>query len=130
MVVGIGFLNSAKLGLVLAIVHYAAAILTGFLMRLSKTSKVASQQPSDAQLKSDHKPSSPIWKLALSTMRQAYLHDGRAFGKLLGDAVLSSVQTLMLIGGYMMIFSVLINVITITHLTEALKPLLSFLLRF
>jgi sporulation integral membrane protein YlbJ len=126
MVVGIGFLHSAKLGLVLAIVHYATAILTGFLMRLSKVS----QQPSDVQLVSEHKSSGSIWKLALSSMRQAYLHDGRAFGKLLGDAVLSSVQTLMLIGGYMMIFSVLINVVTITHLTEAIKPLISFLLRF
>lgn len=126
MVVGIGFLHSAKLGLVLAIVHYATAILTGFLMRLSKVP----QQPSDVQLVSEHKSSGSIWKLALSTMRQAYLHDGRAFGKLLGDAVLSSVQTLMLIGGYMMIFSVLINVVTITHLTEAIKPLISFLLRF
>jgi sporulation integral membrane protein YlbJ len=127
MVVGIGFLHSAKLGLVLAIVHYASAIITGFLMRLSKVS----QQPSDDLLNSDRKSSSDsIFKLALSTMRQAYLHDGRAFGKLLGDAVLSSVQTLMLIGGYMMIFSVLINVVTITHLTEAIKPLISFLLRF
>lgn len=126
MVVGIGFLHSAQLGLVLAIVHYASAILTGFFMRLSKVS----QQPADIQLSSDHKSSGSVWKLALSTMRQAYLHDGRAFGKLLGDAVLSSVQTLMLIGGYMMIFSVLINVVTITHFTEVIKPLLSFLLRF
>ncbi|MCY9658097.1 hypothetical protein P5G65_04985 [Paenibacillus chondroitinus] len=129
MVVGIGFLHSAKLGLILAIVHYTTAIVTGFLMRLPKISKVP-EQPSDDQMSVTPKSSGSIWKMALSTMRQAYLHDGRAFGKLLGDAVISSVQTLMLIGGYMMIFSVLINVITITRLTEVLEPLIFFFLRF
>ncbi|MBA2937881.1 hypothetical protein HZF08_06145 [Paenibacillus sp. CGMCC 1.16610] len=129
MVVGIGFLHSPKLGLILAIVHYTTAIVTGFLMRLPKAPKVP-QEPSDGQMIPAPKSAGSIWKLALSTMRQAYLHDGRAFGKLLGDAVISSVQTLMLIGGYMMIFSVLINVITITRLTEVLEPLISFFLRF
>ncbi|NOV03212.1 nucleoside recognition domain-containing protein [Paenibacillus planticolens] len=127
MVVGIGFLHSAKLGIILAIVHYVTAAITGILMRFSKTTG----HPSDASPESAApKLSGSIWKLALSTMRQAYLHDGRAFGKLLGDAVISSVQTLMVIGGYMMIFSVLINVITITRFTDTLKPLTSFLLSF
>ncbi|MBP1961154.1 nucleoside recognition domain-containing protein [Paenibacillus aceris] len=126
MVVGIGFLHSAKLGIVLAIVHYITAVITGILMRFSK----APQQPLDATPASPSKSSGSIWKIAISTMRQAYLHDGRAFGKLLGDAVLSSVQSLMLIGGYMMIFSVLINVVTITHFTDTLKPVTSFFLHF
>lgn len=126
MVVGVGFLHSAKLGILLAIVHYVTAAVTGILMRLFKSP----DQPSDVTIQTELVPSAPIWKHAISTMRQAYLHDGRAFGKLLGDSVTSSVQTLMLIGGYMMIFSVLINVLTITHLTDALRPLTASLLGF
>ncbi|SDM96461.1 sporulation integral membrane protein YlbJ [Paenibacillus sp. yr247] len=133
MVIGVGFLHSAKLGIVLAVVHYVTAILTGILMRFSKEPQqplAASSELNSSNVKPKKNPSISIWKLALSTMRQAYLHDGRAFGKLLGDSVTSSVQTLMLIGGYMMIFSVLINVINITHLTDALQPVTHFLLRF
>lgn len=71
-----------------------------------------------------------IVRSALMAMRQAYWEDGRTFGKLLGDAVTSAVQTLMLIGGYMMIFSVLINVISITHFADILRPITQFLLSF
>jgi sporulation integral membrane protein YlbJ len=130
MVVGVGFLHSAKLGIALAVVHYVTAILTGILTRFSKEQQQPLATSPSFALSQPYNPSISIWKLALSTMRQAYLHDGRAFGKLLGDAVTSSVQTLMLIGGYMMIFSVLINVINITHFTDALRPVTQFLLRF
>jgi hypothetical protein len=44
-------------------------------------------------------------------MEEARREDGRSFGKLLGDAVASGVQTLMIIGGYMLIFAVVIHVI-------------------
>jgi len=49
------------------------------------------------------------------------MQDGRAFGKLLGDAVSSSVQTLFIIGGYMMIFSVIIQSIQITHILDIIS---------
>lgn len=126
MVVGVGFLHSAKLGILLAIVHYITAAITGIFMRLFHKT----DQTFDETIQTELVPAGSIWKNAISTMRLAYLHDGRTFGKLLGDSVLSSVQSLMLIGGYMMIFSVLINVLTITHLTELLRPLTASLLGF
>ncbi|MDR6883815.1 nucleoside recognition domain-containing protein [Bacillus sp. 3255] len=128
MVVGVGFLHSAKLGILLAIVHYITAAITGILMRMFQSPVQSSED--GLTIQTELVPPGPIWKHAICTMRQAYLHDGRAFGKLLGDSVLTSVQTLMLIGGYMMIFSVLINVLTITHLTDALRPLTAALLGF
>ncbi|NRF91141.1 hypothetical protein HQN89_08930 [Paenibacillus frigoriresistens] len=133
MVVGVGFLHSAKLGFILAIIHYASAILTGFLMRNPKKALQPLANSHELQigaLKPTNHSSASVWKLSLSTMRQAYLQDGRPFGKLLGDSVTSSVQTLMLIGGYMMIFSVLINVVNITHLTDAFRPVTHYLLGF
>ncbi|MGG1514690.1 nucleoside recognition domain-containing protein [Paenibacillus oryzisoli] len=114
MVVGIGFLHSAKLGIVLAVIHYASALLTGILMPRGKRAEEERLvfQP----------VSGPLLKRAFFAMREAHAADGRPFGRLLGDATTSAVQTMMLIGGYMMIFSVLINVMTIAHLTDALRP--------
>ncbi|MBD0380400.1 nucleoside recognition domain-containing protein [Paenibacillus sedimenti] len=124
MVVGVGFLHSARLGVVLAIIHYLSAILTGFLTRNKKDREIAGGtlqvQPQGLTVTKKFETAS-LWKRALYTMRNAYLHDGRAFGRMLGDAVSSSIQALMLIGGYMMIFSVIINVINITNLTEGLR---------
>ncbi|MGO4274743.1 hypothetical protein AB4Z22_33725, partial [Paenibacillus sp. TAF58] len=132
MVVGVGFLHSAKLGFILAVVHYSSAILTGILMKNPKKAQEPFGDSNEHQIAilRPNQASSSVWKLALSTMRQAYLHDGRPFGKLLGDSVTSSVQTLMLIGGYMMIFSVLINVVNITHLTDVFRPVTDYLLSF
>ncbi|WNR46604.1 nucleoside recognition domain-containing protein [Paenibacillus roseipurpureus] len=124
MVVGIGFLHSAKLGIILTIVHYLSAIVTGFLMRLRKQ-PVSTKEFTAAAPDLSH---DSLWKAALAAMRQAYWDDGRTFGKLLGDAVSNAVQTLLLIGGYMMIFSVLINVVSIMHVTELLRPITQLLL--
>lgn len=44
---------------------------------------------------------------ASKAMQEARLRDGRSFGRVLGDAVSSSVQKLMLIGGFMIFASVL-----------------------
>ncbi|MFC5448296.1 nucleoside recognition domain-containing protein [Paenibacillus aestuarii] len=137
MVVGVGFLHSARLGAILAIVHYVAAILTGLLTR-HKTDKSREDAPAapgeQPESEADRLPlklqTASIWLRALYTMRNAHLHDGRTFGKLLGDSVITSVQALMLIGGYMMIFSVLINVISIIHLTHTLSFVTDYLLSF
>jgi len=138
MVVGVGFLHSARLGVILAIVHYVAAILTGVLTRF-KPDKGREDTPAapggQPQSEADRLPAkklqaASIWLRALYTMRNAHLHDGRAFGKLLGDSVITSVQSLMLIGGYMMIFSVLISVIGTIHLTDTLSLVTDRLLGF
>jgi hypothetical protein len=54
---------------------------------------------------------SPLFIQALRSAKQAQQEDGRKFGKLLGDSVANSIQTLMLIGGWMMFFSVLHQVL-------------------
>jgi sporulation integral membrane protein YlbJ len=118
-VVGVGFLHQASLGVILAIVHYSSAWITALLMRNNK------KEPS-LSVDAEH-AGKPIAIAGgfIPTMREAYLRDGRAFGKLLGDAVTSSLNTLMLVGGYMMIFSVMINVVNLSGIlgTTFLKGL-------
>jgi sporulation integral membrane protein YlbJ len=106
-VVGVGFLHQASLGVILAIVHYSSAWITALLMRNNKKEPFLS-------VNAEHVGKQAIAGGFIPTMREAYLRDGRAFGKLLGDAVASSLNTLMLVGGYMMIFSVMINVVNLS----------------
>jgi sporulation integral membrane protein YlbJ len=111
-VIGAGFLHNAVTGVVIAIVHYVSAIGTGLLLRgfwhgtdiatLSPTRPLANMKAKDAR--------KPIIVRALSDMHQARLEDGRSFGKLLGDSVSGAIQTLMMIGGTMIVFSVMLGV--------------------
>lgn len=136
-IIGAGFLHNAKLGLLLLAIHYLAAIFTGILLPGGKKKQTARSEtsvvdPADSR-KSEHPqgekdhdfalegPSSApsplsgsLFKRALLTMQQAHLQDGRTFGKLLGDSVSNAVHTVMIIGGYIMIFSVLLHVLSLT----------------
>ncbi|WP_240967776.1 nucleoside recognition domain-containing protein [Paenibacillus aquistagni] len=117
-VVGVGFMEAANTGLSLAIVHWLSALVSMLLIRLLSSSKAklpAGRASADAQQfrpldKSQPNTSPSLLKRVLHTMEQAHRSDGRSLGKLLGEATASAVQTLMMIGGYMMIFSVLIQV--------------------
>ncbi|WP_028545107.1 nucleoside recognition domain-containing protein [Paenibacillus taiwanensis] len=135
-VVGVGFMQQADTGLIIAIVHWVAALLSMLLLRLfdlvkynfisnststsHSTSFQTSTQPFTSDtISSDRSPTeAKTSTAALSTglmtaMETAHRLDSRPLGKLLGDSVTSAVQTLMMIGGYMMIFSVIVQVLKI-----------------
>lgn len=109
VVIGTGFIGSPALGLLLLGVHWLAGFATAITWRRSG---IATSSDSIKRAPSTASPSKGILHLALSEMKQAQEEDGRSFGKLLGDAVGKSVQTLMNIGGYMLIFAVVIHVLT------------------
>lgn len=105
-VVGAGFLRSPGAGLALAVLHYGAAFLAGVFLRGRSSS--SSRKPLSIGIRpvpagGRH---ASLFGSAFRSMEQAKAEDGRTFGKLLGDAVASSVQTLMLLGGMIMLFSV------------------------
>lgn len=106
-VIAVGFLMNAQLGLTLLIVQISALLLTGLFMRLCIRNDRWEQ----------NKRTSSIIGRSFEAMYSAYLKDGRTFGRLLGDSVTSAIQTLMMIGGYMMMFSVIVQIITITELS-------------
>ena len=54
----------------------------------------------------------------------------RPIGKLLGDAIVSSIQTLLMIGGFIILFSVLNKMITVFHITAALSFIMQHILSF
>lgn len=134
-VVGVGFLGSARLGLVLAAVHIAAALAVGVTLRFRRDRDARAEDgslpptvPQPIPQLAPQKPQ-PLILRALTAMHDAHTMDGRAFGKLLGDSVTSSVQTLMMIGGFMIIFSVMVQIIDISQLVALAQHAAAYLLR-
>lgn len=110
-VVGAGFLHSQKAGIALAVLHYASAVAAGFLAaRVPRRGRVQTGAVPDGAKKTAAAKRSLLSRAAQS-MERARLQDGRAFGKLLGDSVTKSIQNLMMVGGFMMLFSVALRLI-------------------
>lgn len=118
--VAVGFFKNASIGLLLAIAHYAGAFLVGFLMRFYERDATPSS--------STEKKSGFILIRALRAMHRARMNDGRPLGLLIGQAVTSAVQTLLLIGGFIIMFSVLTHLIHYVGVTVLLDHLITLIL--
>lgn len=95
--VSVGFFHNAHLGLLLALSHYLGNICVGLIMRFyGKEERSFRSGP--------HKKFNI--REALAALHRTRLKDNRPIGKLLGDAVTSSIQTLLMIGGFIILFSV------------------------
>ena len=71
----------------------------------------------------------PFSKPFFNPTRDTYARK-RPIGKLLGDAIVSSIQTLLMIGGFIILFSVLNKMITVFHITAALSFIMQHILSF
>ncbi|MEH7075074.1 sporulation integral membrane protein YlbJ [Neobacillus drentensis] len=117
--VSVGFFYNPHLGLTLALAHYLGNICVGLIMRF-----YGKESPKDStQLKKKFKIRS-----AFSALHQTRLKDNRPIGKLLGDAVNSSIQTLLMVGGFIILFSVINKLLYHLHITATLAKSVEFLL--
>ncbi|MEA4900149.1 nucleoside recognition domain-containing protein [Desulfitobacterium sp.] len=111
-----GMLGRPELGLVLAGAVYLANLLVGILFRFYR------YQPGEK-----HLSSAVSLKRAWQELLKAQEQDGRPFGQLLGDAVRQSIQTVLLVGGFITFFSVLIKLLNTTQITTGLALILNML---
>ncbi|KPL61239.1 sporulation integral membrane protein YlbJ [Rossellomorea vietnamensis] len=110
--VSVGFFQNATLGIVLAAAHYIGNICVGVVMRfygVKEKEEIRSSSPT--------KRKGFILREAFSALHQTRLQDKRPIGKLLGDAVTSSIQTLLMIGGFIILFSVINKMLYHMHIT-------------
>lgn len=119
--VAVGFFENAAIGLILAVAHYTSAFLVGFIMRFYERDATPS---STAEKKSGF-----ILVRALRAMHRARVQDGRPLGLLIGQAVTSAIQTLLLIGGFIMMFSVLTHLVHYVGVTTLISQLITILLQ-
>ncbi len=103
IVVGVAFLHSPAAGYTLLAIHWLSGLAAGFTAAL-----FAGRRNSVAQ--DITRVTKPLPKRVHQAVLEARERDGRSFGKLLGEAVASAVQNLMVVGGYMIMFSVVINI--------------------
>jgi sporulation integral membrane protein YlbJ len=104
-VISVGFFGQAELAVFIMAVHYITALLVGLLWVWGPAQQSSSHKNNPLE-KQRH---SSLWVYSYHAMTKARQADGRSLGKLLGDSVSGSIQALMMIGGFMMIFSVLIK---------------------
>jgi len=115
-VVGAGFLQNVRAGVLLAFVHYLSAGAAAWLGRLTPASRPAASGSPKAS-GSREEPAEPFFT-ALQTARK---EDGRTFGQLLGDAVTASLQTLFTLSGFIILFSVLTRMISLQLPDEGIR---------
>lgn len=118
--VAIGFFHSEQMGIILAISHYLSAICLGMLYRFYAPAAMVSKPIEKTNL--------PLPLRALQAMHRARIRDARPFGKLMGDAVQSALNTLFMIGGFIIVFSVLIQLFGAINLTLFIGNVLDVLL--
>ncbi len=117
--VAVGFFNNPKIGLLLAAAHYLGNICVGVIMRF-----YGKETPEESE---EDRKKFKI-RTALSALHQTRIKDNRPIGKLLGDAVNSSIQTLLMIGGFIILFSVINRLLYELHITAILAKSIELLL--
>lgn len=117
--VSVGFFHNAALATVLATAHYSSAILIGLLMRFHG-------KPSSGGIKRENNTSSKVFprvdsqtgilRRAFEAMHHARLMDGRSLGVMLQQAIYSGLKLIFVVGGLVVFFSVVMEVMTSSHI--------------
>ena len=113
--VSVGFFYNVQLGVILALAHYLGNISVGLIMRFYGR---------DEEKTTKEKVRNLSIKDAFAALHRTRIKDNRPIGKLLGDAVMSSIQTLLMIGGFIILFSVINKLLFHLHITSFLAEFL------
>lgn len=115
--VAIGMFARPDLGVTLVLAHYLSAVIVGFCMRL--------HQGEESPI---IKPKGSYFARSIVALDQARKRDGRSFGQLFADTIKETFQSMLFIGGCIMIFSVLVQIITATGLLNPVQKIIAFCL--
>lgn len=113
--VSVGFFGNPKLAGALALAHYGGALLIGLVMRFYRPEGNEPASPEEGG-----EPGRFSLKLALKAMHEARMQDGRSLGELLRQAVASSLQLMTVVGGLVVFFSVILEVLTASGFMSSL----------
>ena len=126
--VAVGMLKSPEVGAIIATAHYLSSITLGLLMRFYKPSSGQTALPEKSKSKNKIIKQRNIFKQALAALIEAKQRDNRPFGRLLGEAVKESVNTLLLVGGFIILFSVIISILDLAGIVDFIAAIFSSLL--
>ncbi|SFB18687.1 sporulation integral membrane protein YlbJ [Lentibacillus halodurans] len=118
--VSVGFFYDVKLGVILASSHYIGNAMVGICMRFY------GRRAEMNSVKKEKQKASII--RAFREMHRTRLNDPRPFGKIVGDAVLNSIQTLVMVGGFIILFSVFTKLIYIAGISPIIASFFQYIL--
>lgn len=118
--VAVGFFHNERLGWLLVFVHFSAWLAASLIISIVYRKGGPSIDTQPAANPGSSPAGRSFVSAAFAAMSEARRQDGRGFGKLLGDAVTNSVQALLMIGGYIMLFSVILNILSVSGALSAL----------
>lgn len=127
--VSVGFFHNVAVAPVLVASHYAAAFIVGLLMRFHGRA-ASSSSPSPTPSTSTEKQRGSRLIQAIHAMHEARMADGRAFGELLRQAVSSSLRLIIIVGGLVVFFSVMMELLVQTGSLGVLYQMTEQLLTF
>lgn len=110
--VGIGLFKDTKTGILLFLTHLLACLTVGFLFRWWKTSKKRFEKKGDCPFSSQE-------SISLSNL-----------GEILSSSIMNAINTVFLIGGFVVLFSVIISILKNSRILELasnfISPITSF----
>jgi len=105
--VPIGMFNNPKLGILLAVTHYGANIILGILLGLKKQQQF---------MLSFKKKQENLLKRSFLELIKAQQKNQKPLATLLGSAINKSIQNMLSIGGFVIFFAVLIEILRTTNI--------------
>lgn len=114
-----GFFHDPRLGILLATCHYVGNAIVGFLMRFHGRRE---------EIKTKDTPKKVSFVRAFQEMHETRMKDKRPFGEVLGDAVLNSIKTLVMVGGFIVLFSVLVKLLFLVGISDFIARFFELLL--
>jgi sporulation integral membrane protein YlbJ len=112
--VAVGMFARPELGAIIALAHYVSSFLVGVIFRFHGRSR-------DQQVPDSARPAGNIYLRAFRALYSARQEDKRPIGQLLGDAVRTSMNTILLIGGFIIVFSVFLRIVSVVGLTASVN---------
>jgi len=114
--VAVGMLGWPQVGFTLVIAHYLSSISTGLLMRFHKPNARPSETP-------DSSKDFILIRAARALVRKRS-SDRRALAKIMGEGILKSMNSLLVIGGFIICFSVAMEMLNASGIFSQMAALL------
>ncbi|MEN6565261.1 MAG: sporulation integral membrane protein YlbJ [Veillonellales bacterium] len=121
--VAVGMFGMPELGAVIALAHYLSSFLVGLIFRFHGCNR-------DTHSDNSKKQTGNIVFRAFHSLYAARKEDNRSIGQLLGESVKNSVNTILLIGGFIIIFSVFLRILSVAGITDSLNTVFATFLNF
>ncbi|WP_054956439.1 nucleoside recognition domain-containing protein [Paenibacillus dakarensis] len=114
VVIGGGLLHQPEAGYFLLAIHWISGLLAAWTYspKSKNTGRANLKRSIYTSMAVGQQKGTSLLLQAAKAAARARSRDGRSFGKLLGESVTRSVQTLMMTGGFIMIFAVMVNVLS------------------